>query len=68
MNEISMSTSLAVAIAAAAIIELILKGFALWRAAKNNDQGWFIVLMVINTVGILPAIYLLFFSKKPAKK
>lgn len=40
-------------------IELTLKGFALWRAAKRDEQYWFVALLVLNTAGILPAVYLL---------
>jgi len=47
------------------VVELILKGFALYRAAKNNQKYWFIVILVINSVGIFPLIYLLL---KPSKK
>lgn len=39
------------------------KGIALWIAAKENQKIWFIVLLVINTVGILEIIYVFFFSK-----
>ncbi len=46
-------------IAVIAIWDMIWKGFALWRASKNNDQNWFIAMIVINSVGILPIIYLL---------
>lgn len=46
---------------------LIWKGLALWRAAKNNSKPWFVVILVVNTVGILEIIYYFFFSK-PHKK
>ena len=46
----------------------IWKGFALWRAVKNNHLVWFIVLLIVNTAGILEIIYLLFFGKKVKKK
>lgn len=39
------------------------KGVALWRAARNGQKGWFIALLVINTLAILEIIYLLFFSQ-----
>ncbi|OGM32319.1 hypothetical protein A2803_04050 [Candidatus Woesebacteria bacterium RIFCSPHIGHO2_01_FULL_44_21] len=42
-----------------ALLDLVLKGFALWRAAKRGQQVWFIALLVVNSLGILPAIYLL---------
>jgi methionyl-tRNA synthetase len=43
---------------------LIWKGWALWRAARNSHKGWFIVLLILNTVGILEIIYIYGFSKK----
>lgn len=46
---------------------LIWKGFALWRAAQKKSVGWFIVLLFLNTAGILPILYLLF-TKNPNKK
>jgi len=46
-----------------AVWDLVWKGFALWRAAKNDSQGWFIALLVINTVGLLPILYLYVFGK-----
>ena len=42
-----------------AIWELIWKGFALWKAAQNKEKGWFIAILILNTAGILPIIYLL---------
>jgi methionyl-tRNA synthetase len=40
------------------------KGIALWKAAQNNQKFWFIAILVINTVGVMEIIYLLFFLKK----
>lgn len=42
----------------------IWKGIALWKCGRNNQLAWFIVLLVLNTAGILEIIYLLFFQKK----
>jgi len=47
-----------------AIWELTLKGFALWRAGRNNQSGWFVPMLLLNTVGVLPLLYLIFFQKK----
>lgn len=44
------------------------KGIALWKAARNNHKGWFIALLVINTLAILEIIYIFIFSSKPEKK
>ena len=42
---------------------LIWKGIALWHSARNKQKGWFIVLLIVSTVGILEIIYLIFFKK-----
>ena len=42
---------------------IVWKGLALWRAAKNNDPVWFIVLLLVNTLGILEILYLYVFGK-----
>lgn len=34
------------------------KGLALWHAAKNNERGWFLVLLILNTMSILEIVYL----------
>lgn len=47
--------------------DLVWKGFALWRAGRNNQQGWFIVLLLINSVGVLPIVYLLTHRPKNEK-
>ena len=51
-------------IAVVAIWTIIWKGLALWKAAQNNSKPWFVVLLVLNTTGILEIIYIFFFSKK----
>jgi len=49
------------------IWELSWKGIALWKSAKNNHPYWFICILIINTIGILPIVYIAFFSKKSNK-
>lgn len=39
--------------------ELAWKATAMWRAAHNNERGWFVILLVVNSVGVLPIVYLL---------
>ncbi len=48
------------------IWSVIWKGIALWKAARNSHTGWYVVLLIINTVGILEIIYIFGFSKKGA--
>jgi len=52
------------------IWSLIWKGLALWKAARKNSPVWFIVMLIVNTLGILEILYLFIFSKlgEKAKK
>lgn len=43
--------------------ELIWKGIALWRSGRNRQPAWFIVMLILNTAGILEILYLLFFQR-----
>lgn len=43
---------------------IALKGYAMWHAAKRDEKGWFVALLVINTFGILELIYLYFIVEK----
>jgi hypothetical protein len=40
------------------------KGLALWTTVKKGRVYWFIAILLLNTVGILPLFYLLYFEKK----
>lgn len=57
----------AVALVLLSIWALIWKGIALWKAAENRSKTWFVILLVVNTVGILEIIYIFYFSKKKDK-
>jgi hypothetical protein len=59
----TLSTFFFIAVAALAIWSLVWKGFALWHAARNHQRVWYIALLILNTLGILEIIYLLFFRK-----
>lgn len=47
---------------------LVWKGLALWKAAKKNSTIWFVLLLVINTVGILEILYYFWFSEMPSRQ
>jgi hypothetical protein len=47
-----------------AILDLAIKGVAAWKAARNKQFVWCIALVVFNTAGVLPVLYLLRFQKK----
>ena len=56
----------------------IWKAIALWKSARNKQIVWFVVLCILNTIGLVEIIYLAFFQKdrndvkaveaKPVKK
>lgn len=37
---------------------LFWKGLALWHSGRRGEPWWFIVILVVNTFGILEIIYL----------
>jgi uncharacterized membrane protein len=41
------------------IWEVVWKLIALWKASRNNHLAWFICIALINTLGVLPIIYIL---------
>jgi methionyl-tRNA synthetase len=43
---------------------VVWKGLALWRAGRKEHLVWFIVLLIVNTCGVLEIIYLLTAGKK----
>lgn len=34
------------------------KGLALWHAGRRGHPWWFVILLLVNTVGILELVYL----------
>jgi hypothetical protein len=62
-NEINLS-SIYLLITLAALWTIPWKGVALWKSARNGDLVWFIILLLVNTLGILEIIYIFFFSRK----
>ena len=44
--------------------ELTWKYIAMWKAGRNNHLVWFICIALINTIGILPIIYLIIQRKR----
>ena len=34
------------------------KGLALWHSGRRGQPWWFVILLVVNTVGLLEIIYL----------
>ena len=42
-------------------------GLGLWHSARNKQQGWFVAMLLLNTLGLLPIIYLLWFRLKVSR-
>lgn len=40
------------------------KGVALWKSARLSHKKWFIVILVLNTVGIVEIFYIFFVARK----
>lgn len=59
----SWSTLMTVAFVLLIIWSLIWKGLALYRAAQNSDKVWYVVMLILNTAGILEIIYYFGFGK-----
>ncbi|MEI8061007.1 MAG: DUF5652 family protein [Candidatus Berkelbacteria bacterium] len=60
----TISTWLPVVIGILALWEIPWKGVALWKAARNKDLAWFIILMIVNTLGILEILYIYIWGNK----
>ncbi|MFH1193368.1 MAG: DUF5652 family protein [bacterium] len=39
------------------------KGVALWKAARNHHEWWFIIFLFLNTLGLVEIFYIFIFSK-----
>jgi magnesium-transporting ATPase (P-type) len=49
------------------IWDLFWRGTGLWKSATNGQKYWFVALLLVNSLGILPIIYLKFFQKHAKK-
>ncbi len=50
-----------------AVLSLPFKIIGIWRAARNEQKGWFAVLLLVNSLGLLELIYLFYFSQAKTK-
>jgi hypothetical protein len=55
-----ISTTWTIVLIAVVVWELFWKSLALWKAARRDQVGWFVALLIINSAGILPILYLTF--------
>lgn len=68
LDTLNISPALLAILIVLIIWEMIWKGIALWKSGRNNQIAWFIVILLINSIGILPILYILFFQKKSKKR
>ena len=52
------------ALALLAIWSLAWKGVALWKAARRDQPLWYIVILVLNTAGILEILYIFIYARR----
>ena len=45
-------------------VDLVLKGWGMWRAARMGKKIWFVTLLIVNSLGIMPVIFLLLTKKE----
>ncbi|MDP2628290.1 MAG: DUF5652 family protein [Nanoarchaeota archaeon] len=50
------------------IWSFVWKLLALWKSARKGQKVWFVILALINTVGILEILYIYVFSKIGERK
>lgn len=72
MDQSSFNTFLATGIGAFLMIVLVLwsliwKGIALWKAARRGETGWYVVMLILNTLGILEIIYIFAVARSDSK-
>ncbi len=41
------------------VVDLILRGISLYKSARRDQKVWFVALLLVNSLGILPVIYLI---------
>jgi methionyl-tRNA synthetase len=44
------------------------KAISLWKAARNRQLGWFLVLFIINSAGLLPILYIYYYQTDKSPK
>lgn len=64
VNSLGVSQNLAIFLLAVLLIwTFIWKGLALWKSARKAKIIWFVVFLVVNTIGLLEILYIFVFSK-----
>lgn len=51
-----------------AAFDVVMRAVAGRRAWRNQQPAWALALAVVNSAGILPLLYLLYFQRPPASR
>jgi len=69
INQLSYSLNLSpILIVLGFVWSFIWKLIALWYSARNNSKIWFIILALVNTLGLLEIIYIFLIANKDDSK
>ncbi len=47
----------------AVLWDIFWTGIGLWKSARNDQKYWFLAMLILSTVGILPIIYIYAYQK-----
>lgn len=64
LESLGLSPGFVFVLAVLVLWTAVWKAIALWRAGRNNQLAWFVVLFIFNTASILEILYLAFWQKK----
>lgn len=62
-SQINAESFWGVGIGILALWSLVWSAMALWHSARNGHKVWFVVFLLVHTLGILEFIYLMFVVK-----
>lgn len=64
-----LGSALGVSVFAIMILwSMVWKAIAMWKAARRGETAWYVVLLLLNTLGILDIIYIFAVAKTDKKK
>lgn len=47
-----------------ALWDVVWKAVAMWKAARNDQLSWFVIVLIFNSAGILPILYIYFLQPR----
>lgn len=65
---IGLGAGLILAFILIAVWDLVWKAVGMWKSARNSQIAWFVCILIFNTAGILPILYIYVFQRKKSVK